>query len=96
MAFSIHLTRALASSPCSFRARLLLYGTGSTAQTKGIPVGMPYLEGFPPDDELPGVSWIAKVVATLARTLLGAIRYRWILFSTTCRVPCTMVYMTHP
>lgn len=38
-------------------------------------MGVPYLDGFPPADELPGVSWIAKLIASVARTLLGAARY---------------------
>eukprot|EP00904_Undaria_pinnatifida_P008485 jgi/Undpi1/4767/HiC_scaffold_18.g08120.m1 len=35
---------------------------------------MPYLEGFPPGDEMPALAWITKSVSSLVRILLGAVR----------------------
>lgn len=35
---------------------------------------MPYLEGFPPDDELPTFEWVRKTAAVVVRVLLGAVR----------------------
>lgn len=43
---------------------------------QGTPIDMPYLEGFPPKEELPSVTWTSKFVSSLVRTVLGSIRYR--------------------
>eukprot|EP00752_Nemacystus_decipiens_P003497 g3229.t1 len=45
-----------------------------TWRMRGTPIDMPYLEGFPPKDELPSLSWTAKVVTSLVRTILGSVR----------------------
>ncbi|CAN0288357.1 unnamed protein product [Ascophyllum nodosum] len=42
--------------------------------TEGIPVGTPYLEGFPPSEEFPKVSWITQVVASFLRINVGTLR----------------------
>ncbi|CAM9888708.1 unnamed protein product [Scytosiphon promiscuus] len=40
----------------------------------GTPIDMPYLEGFPPDDELPTFEWLRKTAAVLVRILVGTVR----------------------
>eukprot|EP00903_Cladosiphon_okamuranus_P014136 g13137.t1 len=40
----------------------------------GTPIDMPFLEGFPPKEELPSLSWTSKVVTSLVRTILGSVR----------------------
>lgn len=47
----------------------------TTDRLQGTPIDMPYLDGFPPKDELPSLSWTAKVVTSLVRTILGSVRY---------------------
>ncbi|CAM9249501.1 unnamed protein product [Ascophyllum nodosum] len=42
--------------------------------TAGIPVGTPFLEGFPPSEELPKVPWITGLVANLLRIYAGTLR----------------------
>lgn len=39
-----------------------------------IPVGTPYLEGFPPAEEIPTLSWITDLVGALLRINVGTIR----------------------
>lgn len=50
-------------------AVLLLWYT-----TQGTPVDIPFLEGFPPKDELPSITWASKLAETLGRIILGSIR----------------------
>lgn len=40
---------------------------------QGIPVGTPYLKGYPPDEELPTIGWIAKFVPVAIRIFLGTV-----------------------
>lgn len=42
---------------------------------QGTPIDLPYLEGFPPSEQLPTAEWIRKIVTVVLRTLLGAVRY---------------------
>ena len=42
---------------------------------------MPYLEGFPPGDEMPALAWITKSVSSLVRILLGAVRYAMLCYA---------------
>lgn len=54
-----------------------------TLDNQGTPVDMPYLEGFPPKDELPSVTWTSKLAETLVRIILGSIRcYTYFVYST--------------
>ncbi|CAM9747685.1 unnamed protein product [Pylaiella littoralis] len=40
----------------------------------GTPIDMPFLDGFPPKDELPSITWTGKLVASLVRITLGSTR----------------------
>eukprot|EP00904_Undaria_pinnatifida_P007085 jgi/Undpi1/3506/HiC_scaffold_16.g06878.m1 len=42
--------------------------------TSGIPVGTPFLEGFPPGEEFPKVTWITQLVTTLLSIAVGTFR----------------------
>ncbi|CAM9249351.1 unnamed protein product [Ascophyllum nodosum] len=42
--------------------------------TEGIPVGTPYLEGYPPADEFPAITWIVSLVGALLRINVGTLR----------------------
>ncbi|CAN0293293.1 unnamed protein product [Laminaria digitata] len=42
--------------------------------TSGIPVGTPFLEGFPPGEEFPQVTWIAQLVGALLSIAVGTLR----------------------
>ncbi|CAN0249624.1 unnamed protein product [Pylaiella littoralis] len=42
--------------------------------TEGIPVGTPYLKGFPPNDEIPALPWITGVVGAALQIIVGTIR----------------------
>ncbi|CAM9993234.1 unnamed protein product, partial [Ectocarpus fasciculatus] len=42
--------------------------------TEGPPVGAPYLDGFPPEDELPSVGWSTDLVASVLRIATGVLR----------------------
>eukprot|EP00903_Cladosiphon_okamuranus_P008352 g8033.t1 len=42
--------------------------------TKEIPVGTPYLEGFPPAEEIPQLPWITDLVGALLRIVVGTLR----------------------
>lgn len=42
---------------------------------QGTPIDMPFLDGFPPKDELPSITWTGKLVASLVRITLGSTRY---------------------
>ncbi|CBN79156.1 Lipoxygenase [Ectocarpus siliculosus] len=42
--------------------------------TEGPPEGTPYLEGFPPDDELPSVAWTTDLVASVLKIAVGTLR----------------------
>lgn len=35
---------------------------------------MAYLEGFPPDEQMPTFEWMRKTAAVVVRVLLGAVR----------------------
>ena len=41
---------------------------------KGIPVGTPFLEGFPPAEEFPQVTWITQLVGSLLSIAVGTLR----------------------
>lgn len=41
---------------------------------QGIPVGTPFLEGFPPGEEFPKVTWITQLVTTLLSIAVGTFR----------------------
>ena len=45
---------------------------------------MPYLEGFPPGNEMPALAWITKSVSSLVRILLGAVRYAMLRYAMLC------------
>ncbi|CAN0224047.1 unnamed protein product [Ectocarpus sp. 6 AP-2014] len=38
------------------------------------PIDMPFLEGFPPDDQRPSVSWVTKLAGAIIQANLGATR----------------------
>eukprot|EP00752_Nemacystus_decipiens_P012081 g10711.t1 len=42
--------------------------------TSEIPVGTPYLEGFPPSEEIPALPWITELVGALLRISVGTLR----------------------
>lgn len=42
---------------------------------QGTPVDLPFLDGFPPKDELPSATWTSKLAETLVRIILGSVRY---------------------
>lgn len=48
--------------------------TTTNIKTKGPPEGAPYLDGFPPDEELPSAAWSTDLVASVLRILVGTIR----------------------
>ena len=48
---------------------------------QGIPVGLPYPEGFPPEEDFPSIGWIHKTAHAFVRIMLGAVRYRRSFFS---------------
>ncbi|CAM9747614.1 unnamed protein product [Pylaiella littoralis] len=39
----------------------------------GTPVDLPFLDGFPPKDELPSATWTSKLAETLVRIILGSV-----------------------
>lgn len=42
---------------------------------QGIPVGTPYLEGFPPTEEIPTLPWITGLVGALLKISVGTLRF---------------------
>ncbi|CAM9988636.1 unnamed protein product [Ectocarpus sp. 4 AP-2014] len=42
--------------------------------TEGPPEGVPYLDGFPPDEELPSVTWTTDLVASVLKIAVGTVR----------------------
>lgn len=65
------------SSHGSHGATLLLH-THHVLSTKyseqqGIPVGTPYLEGFPPNEEIPKLPWITDLVRSLLKINIGTL-----------------------
>ncbi|CAN0326469.1 unnamed protein product [Ectocarpus sp. 6 AP-2014] len=43
-------------------------------RTRGTPIDMPFLEGFPPNDELPSGTWVGKLVSSLLGAVIGTTR----------------------
>lgn len=50
--------------------------TWRTTRTQGTPIDMPFLEGFPPNDELPSGTWVTKLVSSLLGAVVGTTRSR--------------------
>lgn len=51
-------------------------GNQQTPHAKqGIPVGTPYLEGFPPSQEIPSLPWITSLVGALLKISVGTLRF---------------------
>ena len=44
-------------------------------RVQGLPTGLPSLEGFPPLEEMPSVSWFTDMSETIIRSNLGASRF---------------------
>lgn len=44
------------------------------ARLKNIPVGVPYLDDYPPLEQEPSLFWVVKLANALGRTLVGVLR----------------------
>lgn len=64
----------LYGKPAQFISMVSLLVAERARNEQGIPVGTPYLEGFPPSDEFPTATWLAQLVATVLRIVVGTIR----------------------
>ena len=80
MAFAVRQTGATDCSVFTLPFSLVALVFGSVfffdiaGHGKGIPVGTPYLEGFPPGEEFPKVTWIAQLVGALLSIAVGTFR----------------------
>ena len=81
---------AARSASCMFGATAMKFrmspGCLTCIRVQGLPTGLPSLEGFPPLEEMPSVSWFTDTSETIIRSNLGASRFDGCLLLKTLRV----------